>query len=306
MRSGEVPLDAELEPSPESDPDPDPAAVIDATVKSVLAQSEQGVLEAGRCLADIVEEARAQVEESRRIAPLIEEKAGDRTIGGAIAEEQAAVQAFVVELTSATSAQMEAAQQAKAMTAEIIELAVDISQIALKSKILSMNAAIESARMGSQGLAMGVIAKQMQQLGSEVRETNIIVTRLAKSLSTLLPTIEQLASASSAASQGFSKDIAVRQLAMEKSLGTLVASFRALLASGDKRVTRILGESQRALSALQFHDVIAPQLRELADAVREANASDRVGSTDTGRPKEEGETKTPSSPPLSSGDVLFF
>jgi methyl-accepting chemotaxis protein len=86
------------------------------------------------------------------------------------------------DLVHQTMAAMEGIQSSAVRTSEIIRV---INDIAAQTNLLALNAAVEAARAGEAGVGFAIVASEVQQLASKVREAAAAIEKLARESSML-------------------------------------------------------------------------------------------------------------------------
>ena len=293
---------------------------VGACVHRAVEISGNAVYNAGQAIGNIVKEAREQVSDQQRIVGRIDADAheGGEGIGASIAAQTREVSVFVGELVGHTSAQERAADFAATLTTDIVKLARDIDRIAFQSRLLSINARIECAHLGTRGNALSVITNEMNTVSEEIANANSNIARIAAELVRVLPEIAKQAGAIHRASDEFSLHFAERQAETARVFAELLSATRSAMEQAQARVERILEMSQSALSVMQFQDPMAQDLMKLEGMVERATGdAERLGlavtpmaSDSAPMAVEQAPPQMPSIPPdepaQSAGDVMLF
>ena len=246
-------------------------AVIDATSTRLGRVNEMTAREV-TAVADeherIVYEARAQVADSKAS---LETLAGTGSIGvaGLVAEQSLSTQHYLEEVGVLIAKQRAAAERAMSLSAKIVDLGEQISAVSFDARLLSLNASIESGRLGEHGAAFRVISSEMKRLTEAVDGTNKLVAEVAKEVCQALPEIESGGAKLHERSQRFSAETRTQLGLVDEEATRLKAKVDRALQGGDSRLNAILGASANALSHLQFQDPCAQSLRIIEQDVLE-------------------------------------
>jgi methyl-accepting chemotaxis protein len=280
-------------------------------VEQASAVSERGVLDVGRALGSLVEESRSQTNDLLEVLPRLEGEGrgngSNMSIRDAIDRQTATVTSFAQDLISRAGRQNEMADHAARLTEGIAGLARDVANIAIKARLLSLNARIECSRLGEQGKAMTVVANEIRQVSASVAKANADISELAAQLTELLPAVARLSAELQTSSQQFRESFAESQSETQSTYVELMALVKTTVERSRSRAERMLGQAQNALSALNFQDPMAQQLRELAAKIESrctgtASAEYRTGqlSLDSAKLALDDESK------MQAGEVALF
>ncbi|MGC4087044.1 MAG: methyl-accepting chemotaxis protein [Polyangiaceae bacterium] len=272
-------------------------------VEQASAVSERGVLEVGRALGVLVEESRSQTSDLLEVLPRLE---GDgpadessMSIRDAIDRQTATVTTFAQELMSRAGRQNEMAEHAARLTEGIAHLARDVSSIAVKARLLSLNARIECSRLGEQGKAMTVVANEIRQVSASVAKANADISELAAQLTELLPAVARLSAELQSSSHQFRESFEQSQAETQTTYSQLMTLVKSTVERSQTRAERMLSQAQDALSALNFQDPMAQQLRELAGKIESRCSGTSYDGVPSGSNKL-GEEK------MQAGEVALF
>ena len=145
---------------------------------------------------------------------------------------------------------------------DIVKILETVSHIAQQTRLLSLNAKIESARAGENGRGFAVVAEEVQKLAMEseksVKEIKHLITALSEEIEGVHKAVGEI---------GFKIDKGVRRaMYVEKELGRIHESFHGLLDMAKKVI--LLSEAE----ARSANDVIGKVI-EVESLVGEAAAS---------------------------------
>lgn len=274
-------------------------------VERAARASEDGVLAVGRALDNLTKQSRSQTTDLLEVLPRLEGGGGQAGIGDAIRRQTNTVQSFVEALIERSNRQNEIAERASRLTASIASLARDVAQITITARILSLNARIESSRLGESGKAMAVVAGEIREVSSSVAKANDDIADLASQLNELLPSIARLSVELSETSREFNDLFEVNQAQTQASYDELMSAVRDTVGRAQDRAENMLAAAQGALSALNFQDPMVQSLRQLAGLFEQGACSDvrldpvveaAAGSNPGDAPEQ----------PLPAGEVALF
>ena len=233
-----------------------------------IAVSEQAALNVGDHVGAIVRHAREHVEASTRLAVRFGK---DSEIGRAIARHSEDMTAFVDGITRRLREQRARAAELHDQLEGILSAGKRIRAIARETKIVTINAQIEAARLGAQGKPFVVIAEQLAQLADDVDVANQLVGRLAQTMTEVMPRLAESAESLLGESERFRERFSAGLAELERTQAELHDDVVRAVREGERRSARILEGSRNALSELQFQDPMAQSLREIpriSDAAR--------------------------------------
>ena len=229
-------------------------------IRGVNKLTESEVLSVGDALQRIVKEARAHVEATRETLSEIANDRSDESVTGLVSRQASRSEHFLGRVEALIAQQGNHADHAVTLTRRIAELGERVSSIAFQSRLLSLNASVEAARMNGQGAAFGVISVEMKRLSDAVEEANKGVAELAEELTDALPNIARVGTELLQCSQSFRVELEAGLREIQDATSALKSTIGNSLSDGDKRIDRVISESNSALSHLQFQDVCAQSL----------------------------------------------
>jgi methyl-accepting chemotaxis protein len=230
--------------------------------------TESSVLGIGRSLGEIVEGARGYAREARTTLEGFGGTQAERGVAELIRAQNEILSSYVELIRAQVERQSAVTREAVSASTRIAQMGRQISSVAAQSRLLSLNASIEAARIGSAGKAFGVIASEMTNLSRQVESTSNSVNELVASLSQTLPGMAAAAKEMHASSEAFIGEISESIGEMETTARGLTQSAEHTLRRGDECIANILSLSQSALSCLQFQDPVAQGLHALASDFR--------------------------------------
>jgi methyl-accepting chemotaxis protein len=205
-------------------------------VDEVRQVTEREILACGRVLSNIVETARALIQET------------DKAIADAKARSEHSTARFIGEMQMDIRAQEAVVKDVLVLAGGIEESISAINNLAEFSNLLSVNARIEAGRIGEAGAGFAVIADQTRDLSTTIGTTAHKVTTAIAAVRQGLPPISEHARSMHERARAFGEAVAKE---MEKSDGASI---------GTRRLEDLIRLSNEALSHLQFQDPVAQEL----------------------------------------------
>ncbi len=235
-------------------------------IQTVREDSEQAVLRLGSGLQEVLSTARGQCDDMAEVVRQLE--GGDATsLDTTLHALEGEVLSLGSELQARLASQRQAAEGASGWASDIIHLAETVDQIAQSARLLTFNARLESARLGEQGRGFVVIANAIRDLATEVRTSNEVVTRLATSLASALPSLQR-------GTAELARDVDGRLEQLRARLESVRTSFESTrqqtlegLRSSEAAARRLRDRSHGVVEDLQFQDRASQLLRHAGDQV---------------------------------------
>jgi len=281
------------------------------SVTEVNEMTASGTMAAGKRLQHVVAVA------TSTIAELGATLAGGGTRDGDLVQ---AIRSLAERTRTHNEAMLAAVANNVAQVARVSEHLESIACAARKVKslnaaasLLSLNARIETNRLGEKSGTFKTIADEMQQLSRAISAANTEITVVADAMAHVLPTL-RMASAGLATRVGeFAQGARDEILTVDQRVNELQGKVHGALEAGDRALADIVSTSYACISDLQFQDVCAQKLRLIDRALVTA---DREVATTLGVPPEEidAEVAAPeyqilgNDAPITApaGDVLMF
>lgn len=235
-------------------------AMVLERIQGVNKLTESEILSVGDALQRIVKEAQAHVDATRGTLSAIANDRSDESVTGLVSRQASRSEHFLSRVEALIAQQARHAEHAVVLTKRIAELGDRVSNIAFQSRLLSLNASVEAARLNSQGAAFGVISVEMKRLSDAVEGANRGVADLASELTEALPNIAKVGNELLQCSNSFRQELTGGLQEIQQATSSLRATIGNSMSDGDKRIDRVIHESNAALSHLQFQDVCAQSL----------------------------------------------
>lgn len=232
---------------------------------------------------------------------------GEPPIVEQLREQSATVSAFVNDARQFFTEQQGFTQAASRACDNINRSATLVTELMVRSRILSLNMQIEANRLGQHGAAFNVIAEEMKRFASEVRNANEAIKSALGELLISVPMIEQHTSEMDGRMTEFAHQIDGQLSAVERRTEALGECMRTALDSAEAKSAKILGFTQTTLSALQFQDPTAQCLRRLEHDVTKLQSLLTTGDChDISLAEIEEDVGEDGSQERSSGEVELF
>jgi len=290
-------------------------------VREASEQSLRAVLDTAARLTEIVEDTRGQAGELEKVAGAIGSGHGGGVVEALLSQSQE-VSAFAEGLTDHARLQAAQTHEAVSATRRISRIARDVEGIGARSKILTLNARIECARLGEHGRALQALAAEMSTMSQEILKANGEIEELARTLDRVLPQLERRSEELFEEASGFGVRFAERQsrtTRLLQDLLELVSSSRTTrllqdllelvsspVAASRARVDHVVHLSYAALESLQFQEPMAQELGgidgELSDAARALDVD--IGAP-APRPAQEAH-EAHDAPAAQASEILLF
>lgn len=242
--------------------------------------AESSVLDIGVEVRGIFELARTQTGSLEGLVAQYSAATGHDTIASTIDSLGETVGTLTRSLVERVSQQAKSLEQAHQWTNDIVRLGESIGTIAASARMLTFNARIESARIGDAGRGFAVIAQSIQDLATQVRETNDSVGELAGNLARALPLLGSEAQAMA----GDARDqLGALTQSLERVRSQLEVTRREAhdsLVNSTDNASQLKGRANQVIEKLQFQDRTHQMLEE---ARQQADSLLRLLGVDEGK-----------------------
>ena len=236
------------------------------SIREAQRLSEDSVLAVGNQVRSMLELASNHSDGLKRVAEQFThagESSSNQNITGTMQRLSEQLRAFSKEVMDRTNQQARDIEQARVWTNDIVKLGQAIAAIASNARILTFNARLESARIGEAGRGFAVIAASIQDLATQVRQTNQSVSDLAANLLRALPALGNDALQTSNAAREAVAKLESQLLDLQSHLADArTASWEALSESSD--TARVLRDkANTVIGHLQFQDRASQMMQEV-------------------------------------------
>lgn len=235
-------------------------------IKVVNETTERETLAVGSALQAIVKEAQAQAKDARATLEELTGSSGRVGVPQLAQRQSTSVGAYLGRMGTIIAEHDETVKASHESSQRIVSIGKSVEKVAFQARLLSLNAAIEAARLGGQGSAFGVIADEMTRLSTEMDSANRKIRDLAEELLKCLPQIVSQSGDMRRESAEFSERMRSELAELQASSTEFEQHVTAALQSGDERVARVVAGSYDALSHLSFQDACSQRLLSV-DAV---------------------------------------
>lgn len=242
---------------------------INQTILAAQRLSETSVLAIGDEMRRIYELARSQADGLKRVAAQFSETSNDANVATTIERLSAQMRDFGQEILERTQRQARDIEQARQWTNDIVKLGQAIAAIASNARILTFNARLESARIGEAGRGFAVIAGSIQELATQVRQTNQAVSQLAENLAAALPRLGTDAVETSKSAKRSVSQLEQQLLDVQTRLAGARSESWEALSDSSQRAEELQSKANSVIHHLQFQDRASQML---AEAVGQATA----------------------------------
>jgi len=252
------------------------------------AQIESAVVEVCASFQGIATRAQHSVEEARNVLGDGSQAAGVG-LEGTLDTMRATFDRLLVRMGESVERAREAGtrmQQVTAAVGKIESILAEVEDIALSTRLLTINAKIQASHAGTYGRGFVVIAEAISELSGksdaivgQVRENLAGVSGAVQGAGSVLA---QLGEASGTAVQESQAEIHGALDLVAQVHGATQEGLRRATSSGDA----LAGEIHRAVTAMQFQDRVSQRLEHLASALEgmsEGLGACRAGGTPEGR-----------------------
>ncbi|MFZ5439381.1 MAG: methyl-accepting chemotaxis protein [Myxococcota bacterium] len=238
---------------------------VNQSITAAQELTEKSVMAIGEEMRGIWELARTQANGLRNIAAQFsntEEAKEHANVASTIDQLSAQMRAFGQEILERTQRQARDIEQARAWTNDIVKLGQAISAIASNARLLTFNARLESARIGEAGRGFAVIAGSIQELATQVRQTNNSVAQLAQNLAASLPRLNADAMSTAQTAEVQVAQIEAQLIEVQGHITEMrTESFQALSESSTA-AAQLQQRADEVLTHLQFQDRASQMLTE--------------------------------------------
>ncbi len=246
-------------------------STVRCTVENANGTVEREVFAVGDALQEIVNVGRQNIEDARESFEALAGSGGESNgVAELLKTQSEMATSFAGDIQRSLDRQQDATTRTNALSEKIVALSRQVAAVASQSRLLSLNASIEAARLGEHGAAFATIALEMRLLTEDVESTNMSMSDIATEMCTVLPEIEEHADTLRDRSAGFSAAMDTQLERVDAATSMLTDTVHAVRDGADKGLQAIVGASQLALSHLQFQETNAIFLNDASKEVQRA------------------------------------
>lgn len=272
-------------------------------IKGVNETTERETLAAGSALQNIVKEAQAQARDARAVLEQLSGTAGRVSVPQLAHRQSSSVSEYLQRMGRIIERHDGTVKTSHESSQRIFDIGKSVEKVAFQARLLSLNAAIEAARLGGHGSAFGVIAEEMTRLSTEMDQANRKIRDLAEALMRCLPEIAAQSTEMRGESAAFSKRMSEELVELQDSSAEFERRVTGALESGDERVARVVAGSYEALSHLSFQDACSQRLLSV-DAVLKQLAQRVQSGVDGEQAEDAGFEDVQRNSTFNAGEVI--
>lgn len=197
-----------------------------------------------------------------------DEEQSEPTIRELIESIRRSIDAFVEHAHSYFQQQSQNAEESWSRFENVAKSVVEIEEIADSSKVLAINAKIESARLGESGAAFAVVSNHLSSFSESIQHANSLI---AESIRLMRDTMQQSREAAQEVEQElgeFSQRLVEEVASVEGHTQTLTESMHTTLSQVTASGIEMIDHSRNALSELQFQDPMVQGLKRTEHEVQ--------------------------------------
>ena len=236
--------------------------ILVAQVQSVIAETDQAVVQLSERFQFISNQAKEQVEQTTSLFG--RDSAHNET---ALKDVDAMLSAFVQEVVSAARIAGDvgmAMEQASTATKSIAESITEIDFIADQTQLLALNAAIEAARVGEHGRGFAVVAEEVSKLAGRSSRAAVSIQELVNAVQTAMTRamghVAQLARVDVPNSEAARSRVSN----MTHGLASSNHSLQALIGQAQSRGSELSRTIGQIVMTMQFQDITRQKLQHVA------------------------------------------
>lgn len=240
--------------------------VLVAQVQSVIAETDQAVIQLSERFQLISNQAKEQVEQTTSLfgRDSVQSEA-------ALKDVDTMLSAFVHEVVSAARIAQDvgtAMDQASTATKSIAESITEIDFIADQTQLLALNAAIEAARVGEHGRGFAVVAEEVSKLAGRSSRAAVSIQELVNAVQTAMTRamehVEQLARVDVPNSEAARSKVS----SMTHGLAASNQSLQVLIGEAQSRGSELSKTIGQVVMTMQFQDITRQKLQHVASPLQ--------------------------------------
>lgn len=252
--------------------------VLATQVRETREQVEQAVVSVCANFNGMAARARQGVEQA---TALVHGDEGDGGVDGLITSSHATLENLLQRIVKGGELSMKAVYRMDDVEEgmkRISAILADVNDVATRTRLLTVNAKIEAARVGEQGKGFAVVAGEISQLSVKSAEIVVSITDIINKLSAdVAATVSDLRELASA-------DMSEVLLGKER-IEQAVVSFEERHRQMHRRVSEITRASQAladevsgAVVGLQFQDRVSQRLEHVVEGIESVERTLRTGA----------------------------
>lgn len=185
----------------------------------------------------------------------------NQTIGELIERQRYRIDQFVAKAESYFQEQSANTEESWSRFEQVENRISEIASIAGNSKVLAINAKIESARLGTRGAAFAVVSNHLSVFSDDIQHAN---NNIVSSLKLMRESMQQSRDAAQKIETelgSFSKNLVDEVARVEEQTQSMTQAMTTTLAQINESGNQMIDHSRTALSELQFHDPMVQELK---------------------------------------------
>ncbi|ULA63079.1 MAG: Putative Methyl-accepting chemotaxis protein [Nitrospira sp.] len=244
-------------------------------IQSVIAQTDQAIMDLGQRFQDIAERAKQQVAES--MAMFSNDKGDDHQL---VNETTIMLDQFVSDVAKSATIAMSVSitmDKMDASTKAISGMLGEITFIADQTRLLALNAAIEAARAGEHGRGFAVVADEVTKLANRSSQAAVNIRKLVADVQ--MESEQAMKEIQALASVDLTKTLSSKQKLdnMTKDLTEKNSALRSTVSTSQLNAERLGQDIGAIIMSLQFQDRVRQKLEHVLEPL-DALQKDLAGS----------------------------
>ena len=236
--------------------------ILVAQVQSVIAETDQAVIQLSERFQFISGQAKEQVEQTTSLF-------GRDSIHNetALKDVDAMLSSFVQEVVSAARIARDvstAMEQAATSTKSIAESITEIDFIADQTQLLALNAAIEAARVGEHGRGFAVVAEEVSKLAGRSSRAAVTIQELVNAVQTAMASAMEHVGQLARVDVPNSEAARSRVSSMTHGLAASNRSLQTLIGQAQSRGSELSKTIGQVVMTMQFQDITRQKLQHVA------------------------------------------
>lgn len=257
--------------------------VVARHLEETRAQVEQAVVEVCASFQGIAARASSSVAEARSVLGSDASAQGKAGLDSTLEATRATFDRLLVRMGESLTRAQDAGEQIRRVTravGKIETVLAEVEDIALSTRLLTINAKVQASHAGTHGRGFVVIAEAISELSGK---SDAIVAEVRGNLAEVVGAVQAAAGDLERLSGGGEEAVKESQVEIHGAID-LVARVHGETQAGLQRATEagdeLAREVNRAVTALQFQDRVSQRMEHLIRAV--AEMSDALGAQRAG------------------------